>query len=459
LPSSLPRIAPLLAILTGLAAGGLAGCTRDRPPAREDGLPEKWHAAQIDPEKGGRVLVAENRELTRFQEGVLRSGSSFPYPHYHDSQTVVMAIRSLSLGSGIRRRLKLLLENEASDTGLSVLAITDQPVSRIAARLGLDSEQLVLVEAQQPGRSAVSYPFLRDYAPLVRVESTPSGLRTTGLVLYRESRLNKIIDAELDVRFLRREKTTRDRYRLSERLAEVYRSRIPRPLTLHHLQILMDGGNLITDGRGSCFMTEVVLDKNEGDEQRVRDQLREKAGCARTVLLEAPQRLDFLQHVDTLLYFADPQNVILSMPTLYPSDRQRESRNIETLLSLGYKVHRVPRKTASITYANILTTRQKVYVPQYSFYQVESDEQLEINRIVETLDRERYRSLLVDYLKRPIKTETVRGDPELAIQNRHALEVVRRLFPQKRVVPVDSDETNQRQGSWHCWSHELPERL
>jgi hypothetical protein len=459
LPSSLRGIAHLLALLAGLAAGGLAGCARDRAPPREDGLPEAWHAAQIDPEKGGRLLAAENRELTRFQEEVLLSGSSFPYPHYHDSQTVVMAIRSISLDSGIRRRLKILLENEASDSGLSVLAITDQPASRVAPRLDLDSQQLTLIEAQQPGRSGVSYPFLRDYAPLVRVEATPSGLRTSGLVLYRESRLNKIIDAELGVRFMRREKTTRDRYRLTERLVDVYRSRIARPLTLHYLGILMDGGNLITDGRGTCFLTDVVLDKNDGNEQRVRDELREKAGCARTVLLAAPQRLDFLQHVDTLLYFADPQNVILSMPTLYPSDRQGESRNIETLLSLGYKVHRVPRKTASITYANLLTTRQNVYVPQYSIYQVESDEQLEINRIVETLDRERFRSLLVDYLKRPVKTETVRDDPELAIQNRRALEVVQRLFPQKRVVPVNSDETNQRKGSWHCWSHELPERL
>ena len=191
----------------------------------------------------------------------------------------------------------------------------------------------------------------------------------------------------------------------------------------------------------------------------IEKELSDKAGCLRSVFLAAPQRLDSFQHVDTLLYFADPQNVILSMPTLYPSDSQRESRNIETLLSLGYKVHRVPRKTASITYANLLTTRQNVYVPQYSIYQAESDEQLEINRIVETLDRERYRSLLVEYLKRPVKTDNVRGDPELASQNRRALEVVQRLFPRKRVVPVNSDETNQRQGSWHCWSHELPERL
>jgi hypothetical protein len=62
------------------------------------------------------------------------------------------------------------------------------------------------------------------------------------------------------------------------------------------------------------------------------------------------------------------------MPTLYESDRERELRNAKTLLELGYTVHLVPRKTASLTYANILTTRENVYVPQYTAYVVETAE-------------------------------------------------------------------------------------
>ena len=89
-----------------------------------------------------------------------------------------------------------------------------------------------------------------------------------------------------------------------------------------------------------------------------------------------------------MLYFADPQNVILSMPTFYESDLGREYQSLRELLNLGYRVHRVPRKTASITYTNILTTRRHVYVPQYSVYNVESDAQLAINERLRRLDRE-----------------------------------------------------------------------
>ena len=182
-------------------------------------------------------------------------------------------------------------------------------------------------------------------------------------------------------------------------------------------------------------------------------------GCLRSVFLAAPQRLDLVQHVDTLLYFADPQNVILSMPTLYESDRIAEFENVRDLLSLGYKVHRLPRKTASITYANILTTGKNVYVPQYSLYKIESREQLAVNQRVQRFYRERQFDRARSLLSQPIKTSVVEADAEVSRDNRRALEVVQRLFPEKRVVPADSDETIHTMGSWHCLTHELPERL
>ena len=55
-------------------------------------------------------------------------------------------------------------------------------------------------------------------------------------------------------------------------------------------------------------------------------------------------------------------------------------------------------------------------------------------------------------------TKTHRPDDAIRYYRR-ALEIVQRLFPQKRVVPADSDETIHTMGSWHCLTHELPERL
>lgn len=445
----------------GLAPGLFAGCSGEPVSARSRHLPSEWTAARVDPEKGGRFLPEKNEELRGFQARLLRSGSSVPYPHYQDSGTIVVALRSDFAHTA--RRLQILLENEESDPGLSVLVITDEPPSTASRRIALEdggrSLKVSLVQQSHQYSSHVSFPFLRDYAPLVRVRPAPSGMQTDGLVLFMGSTLNKIVDSRFEIRIERNPQSVLERYQMTQRLVDLYEERLGHPIAIHRLELLMDGGDLITDGRGTCFFTRIFLHKNHRSRRFIEKELREKVGCSRSVFLAAPQRLDFLQHVDTMLYFADPENAILSMPTLYESDLIHEFWNIRELLSLGYKVHRVPRKTASITYTNILTTRKNVYVPQYSVYKVESDEQLQINRKIRELDRERDRDLIARYLRQPVKTLTVPADGEVREDNRRALEVVQRLFPGKRVVGVNSDETVHTLGSWHCVSHELPEAL
>jgi len=87
-----------------------------------------------------------------------------------------------------------------------------------------------------------------------------------------------------------------------------------------------------------------------------------RVGCRRVLYLASPQRLDFVQHVDTLLYVADPENVVLSMPTRYESDRIAEFQNVRALLEQGYAVTRLPRPTASISYTNVLTTDSEGHI-------------------------------------------------------------------------------------------------
>jgi hypothetical protein len=462
-------LAPLGRKTVGLTAGAalglgtLQGCSPDADRVEDAGLPSDWQSARIDPATGGRYLLEENSALTRFQDRVLRSESSIPYPHYYDSQTVVVAVKSGLINARIRRRLNFLLDNEAEDPGLSVLVVTDQSPAIVAERLGLEeigsSGQPSLVRIAHREPAHVSFPFLRDYAPLVRVKLTPSGARTVGLVLFKGSTLNKFVDRRLGVKLERQQATVDEKYELTRKLIDVYKDRIGHPVETHRLGLLMDGGNLITDGRGTCFFTRVFLDKNPKSRDLIEKELADQVGCLRSVFLAAPQRLDTVQHVDTLLYFADPQNLILSMPTLYGSDRIAEFENLEKLLSLGYKVHRLPRKTASISYANILTTRRNVYVPQYSLYKIESREQLDINERVRRLRLELRFDRAAFLLSQRVKTSVVEADAEVSRDNRRALEVVQRLLPGKRVVPTDSDETIHTMGSWHCLTHELPERL
>ena len=449
--------------------GGMRAC--HRRPARL--LERRW--ARGRPASPGEVAVGadrpgDRRPLSGGREsrtqalpgGALRSGVPLPYPHYHDSRTIVVAINAEWIDARIRRRLLFLLENESNDPDLSVLVLTDEAPEIVAERLALagepHSERVSIVQVHGPGPANGSFPFLRDYAPVSRVVHTPNGIETRGFVLFRGSTLNKIVDRRLNVVHRRSRETVREKYALTEKLIDVYKDRIDHPVHVHRLELLMDGGNLITDGRGTCFFTRIFLDQNDRSHDAIEQELRDQVGCLRAIFLSAPQRLDFSQHVDTLLYFADSQNVVLSMPTLYESDLSAEFDNVETLLSLGYKVHRLPRKTASITYANILTTKKNVYVPQYSLYKVESDRQLAINERVRRLFQQGELERAAFLLSKPPMTAIVADDDEVESDNRRALQVIGRLFPDKRVVPAGSDDTIHNMESWHCLSHELPER-
>ena len=434
-----PAARKLIALVTGsgIAVVATLGRSQDVDPPKNPHLPNAWHSARIDPATGGRYLPDRNEELTRFQERVLRSGAAIPYPHYHDSRTVVMGIRSAGINARTRRRVRLLVDNEQIDPGLTVLIATDEAPDVVAERLELQGiehrEKVSIVRIAHDRPAHITFPFLRDYAPIVRVKSTPDGFQTEGLVLFDGSTLNRVIDHRFGVESRRAKSTIDARFQLTKNLVDFYSERIGHPIQKYYLDLSMDGGNLITDGGGTCFLTKVFLD--------------------------APQRLDPIHHVDMQLYFADRQNVVLSMPALYEGDRKAEYKNLNELLSKGYKVHRLHRKTASITYANILTTKLNVYVPQYSRYLVESKQQLAINQQIRKLLRRGNVARAKSLMQRSPQTTVIDAAAELSIDNLRALELVQRLLPRKRVVPTDSDDTLRSWGSWHCRTHELPEQL
>lgn len=471
LPSRLPMlgrsiITAFLYTTCAFVIGTIVGCTEVTPVRNDVGrFPEEWATATVDPRTGGRTLKDRQAKLSRFQDSVLAAHNAIPYPHYANPSTVLMAVKTAFIESSIRQRLRILLENEAS-SDLEFIIITDAPVKHVESMLGLAHlpawERVSLIQVAHPGSTPVTFPFVRDYAPIVRVRASATGFEVAGLVLFGGSNLNKVLDRELDVNLYRNLDRVRERKKLTSRLIEIYKERLraaspdsPEVLT-HSLQTLFDGSNLITDGRGTCFLTRVVVDKNSRDAESVRVNLKDRAGCVHTVFLEAPQRLDANQHVDTLLYFSDPQNAVLSMPTMYATDRKRELRNIRTLLGLGYTVHLVPRKTASLSYANILTTRENVYVPQYTSYIVESEEERRRLGKIRSLDRKKDREEIIHLLRQRPVTEMKDADARVKADNLRALEVARALFPEKKVVGVNSDETLGSMGSWHCLAHELP---
>jgi len=423
-----------------LALGVSLACGEPRTPADEIHLPAAWHAADVDGALGGRFAPAANRALRRFQEQFARGGEGTLRPQYDAPGTVVFATSEGMPQTA--RRLQILLDHEGGDPETGVLILGDEPPDAIVARWRLDSGAWSgrARAFRVPGAYAAnaSFPFVRDYAPLIRVRGIGDDARADAVVAFRGPTLAKVLDAARGVASRRPAESLEARFEATEALAGLYAASLG--VERLDLEILLDGGNLLGDGRGSCFATRVLLAQNGDDRARVEDELRRKLGCRRLLLMSAPQRLDRVQHVDTLLAFADPENAILSMPTLYESDFAAEYDNVQTLLEAGYKVHRVPRKTASITYTNFLVTRTNVYVPQYTRYAVEAPAG----------------SGSAPRLEADPETISAVGGDALRRDNETALEVVARLFPGRTAVPVDSDETVQTLGSWHCLSHELP---
>src|SRR5262249_11549878 len=155
-----------------------------------------------------------------------------------------------------------------------------------------------------------TFPFLRDYAPLVIARPDGEGFRAIGLALYPGPTLNKVVDPRLDVRISRSAAIADYKLGLSRALADAYRERFG-ALPVQELALHMDGGNVLSDGRGGCFATRILLAQNRDDRPFVDRELG-RVGCRRVIALASPQRLDSIQHVDTLLYVADPENVVLS---------------------------------------------------------------------------------------------------------------------------------------------------
>ncbi|HEX5064593.1 MAG TPA: agmatine deiminase family protein [Myxococcota bacterium] len=418
-------------------------------------LPREWSEASIDARTGGRYLAQQRDALRAFQQEVLRAKAPVLFPHYAEPAAVAVAIKRDFIAATARRRLDLLLAHEDGD-GLRILALADGPPDDVRAALGLGDagERLELVEAPGALPSHVTFPFIRDYAPLVVAKPDGAGFRALGLALFRGPTLNKVVDARLGVRIDRSPRMTDYKLGLSRALVDAYRASFG-PLPVQELALRMDGGNVLSDGRGTCFATSILLAQNRQDRPFVDGELA-RVGCRRVVYLASPQRLDFVQHVDTLLYVADPENVVLSMPTRYESDRIAEFQNVRALLEQGYTVHRLPRPTASITYTNALTTGRNVYVPQYKRYAVESAKQAAVDARAREAQRAGKTELAARLLSLPVDTEKVEGGEELEEANRQALALFAKLLPGREVVPVDSDETNETLGSWHCLTHELP---
>lgn len=140
---------------------------------------------------------------------------------------------------------------------------------------------------------------------------------------------------------------------------------------LAEVPLLMEGGNLLSDGRGRCVTSDAALESGDGaDASLLRIILRRYFGCTRTVILPALDR-EPTGHVDMYVTITGPGRALIGRyhPDDDPVNARRLDRAAALLRRAGFAVTRIPmpdnRDGIFRTYTNAAAINEVVLVPVY----------------------------------------------------------------------------------------------
>jgi len=164
----------------------------------------------------------------------------------------------------------------------------------------------------------------------------------------------------------------------------------------YRLPMVIDGGNILTDGKGTMIMFESVLDVNPDiDRPKLEKIVRDYFGCTRLITFPAC-RGDITGHIDMAAKFINEDTLMVSRAAKafkWHEDFEKIAEHLGQCKSVNgkdYTIVRVPmpqtkRASKNVwTYINSLTLNKKVIVPTFGV--PEDDQALEI-----------YRSSMPDY--------------------------------------------------------------
>jgi agmatine deiminase len=158
----------------------------------------------------------------------------------------------------------------------------------------------------------------------------------------------------------------------------------------YRLPMVIDGGNILTDGKGTMIMFESVLDVNPDiDRPKLEKIVRDYFGCTRLITFPAC-RGDITGHIDMAVKFINEDTLMVSRAAKafkWHEDFERIAEHLGQCKSVNgknYTIVRVPmpqtkRASKNVwTYINSLTLNKKVIVPTFGV--PEDDQALEIYR-------------------------------------------------------------------------------
>ncbi len=211
----------------------------------------------------------------------------------------------------------------------------------------------------------------------------------------------------------------------------LHRQRAFGEATLRSFELVVEGGNLDSDGAGTVLTNRRCLFHENRNPQLTEGEIRDQLCHALAIdrLLEIREgRIsgdDTDGHIDMLARFCDPQTIAYSRcddrdDSDYPSLRAMEAelRALRTATGQPYRLHALPApgrhydgegRRLPASYANFLIINGAVLVPQYD-------------------------------------------DPADPL----ALEQLARCFPGRKMIPVDCQALIEQYGSLHCVTMQLP---
>lgn len=181
--------------------------------------------------------------------------------------------------------------------------------------------------------------------------------------------------------------------------------------------LLMEGGNLLSDGRGRCVTTDAALEGDDGaDADLLRLLLRRYFGCTRTVILPALER-EPTGHVDMYVTIPGPGRALVGRyhPDDDPTNARRLDRAAAMMRRAGFSVTRIPMPANDDgvfrTYTNAAAINDVVLVPVY---------------------------------------------PEDVADEAEALALFAAAYPGRHVVPIDASLIITLDGAVHCATMTIP---
>ena len=136
------------------------------------------------------------------------------------------------------------------------------------------------------------------------------------------------------------------------------------------MSITHTGGNLMQDGRGTAFSDDLVIQENNNNESKVRNQMKQYTGTDNYVITIDPQG-DYIAHIDCWGKIVAPDKIIVArLPQSnsryrYYEQVAQQLANTKCIYGYNYRVYRIdePGGSTVAPYTNSLIANNYVYMP------------------------------------------------------------------------------------------------